>query len=459
MKRELINAHALTIRSEMGLMLYKGSFSVYEGEILAFCQTSQLPSFLLAILNQPGLRYEGMLSHCGKPVDKNNVIDCSYIDGANSLIDTLSVTDNLYALNGRTNGVIYNPRKAERTVREMMSALNLPFKKYESIDKLTVSQKYMLQLAKAIIRGSKIIVLDNISHNCSVNDYDWIRSTLVKYAKLGRTFILLSNEDNFLISNCDRVYFCRGTSIADLIFHDEYSHRVFQGILYGNHETASRNACSRVDRRAIAMEIQLPPALFGRKLTIYRGEIYGVFDLFGTLTDTVHEVFFSEFPYKIDGNLCHSYPEAVRNGLAIVSPHRRNVMFETFSLKEELLFPSIRKVSRAGIINQRMADFNVNRFLSKLKQNFEPEEEELERMKMLYYRWKLTKPKVMVIENPPLDLDVEQNKVIEALFDDAVNSGCAVLLVSSNAHAGMPLCDRALILQRDGDTEKTIPSR
>lgn len=52
--------------------------------------------------------------------------------------------------------------------------------------------------------------------------------------KEGISFVLLSNEDNQLISKCDRVYFCRGTSIVDVIFKDEYSHGLFQKIMYNN---------------------------------------------------------------------------------------------------------------------------------------------------------------------------------------------------------------------------------
>lgn len=454
MKHTIINAQGLSFKYENSTILNQGSFSVYEGELLAFCQTSQMPSFFLMLLQNPGIRYEGSFSYLGQPVGKNHPIDYSYIAGSDTLIDSLSIVDNLYVFIKQHSNLLYDKKRANHTIQQMTRALELPFDIHQSIDDLTISQKYMLELAKAILKGSRIIILDNISRNCSVDDYAWIANALERYSKMGRTFILLSNEDNFLISKCDRIYFCRGTSIIDLIFNDEYSQNTFQNILYGSHESTSKKRISLADPSATALEISLPRELYDKPLRVHRGELFGIFDLFGTLSEAVYNTFFTAFPYKINDISCNNYQQAVRNGLSIISPHRKNILFDTYTTEENLIFPTLRRISKFGVINRRLENYCSNLFLPKLTKEYDSQEAELEKLKLLFYRCMLTNPRVIVMDNPSLDLDAQQQAVVEELLHLAISSGCAIVLISSNVSIGLPLCNRALILQKNGYIEK-----
>ena len=452
MKREIINARGLTIRTENGLLVYNGSFSVYEGEILAFCQTSQIPFFLLALLENPGLQYDGYISFLGNPVSRSNPIDYTLVAGRNVLFDTLSITDNLYAFAGKPSGLLYNHRKAKIVTKGIMEAMHMPFDSSIPIEDLTISQKYMLELAKALLRNSKIIVMDNITQHCNTDDFAWIISMLKVYSQKGRTFILLSNEDNRLISECQRVYFVRGNSIADLSFQDEYTHDMFDRILYGVHtEFYRKNMNIHMATEVPAIEINLAPELHvSEPLCVYPCEIFGIFDTYGALTRVVYDTFLNDFPYAVAGKKCNSYEDAVHKGLAVVSIHRQNTLFETFTLEENLIFPALKRISRFGVINFRLYEHCLNRYMPLLQRRCDTAETELEQFKLLMYRWMLANPNVIVVEDPPLDLEAGQQRVLQAFLRDIADSGCCVILISPNANIGLKYCDRALILQKDG---------
>lgn len=457
MKRAIINAQGLTIKSENGIILDEGSFSVYEGEILAICQTSQMQSFFISLMNDPGLIYQGKILYRGKPLSRNNPLDCSYVAGHDSLFDTLSIVDNLYAFSGRKHGFIYNPRKAESVVKKTLESIGVPFPISQSVDALTISQKYILELVKAIIQGTRLIILDNISYNCSRDDYPWIIETLEKYSKRGITFVLLSNKDSLLISKCDRIYFCRGTHIVDVIFKDEYSHGLFQKIMYNNCEVVNQRRCGDNWKNRLALEIALPGELNARKMiTVNCGEVYGIFDLFGTLAESVFDSFFNSFPYKVGGKVCKNYAHAVRNGLMIISQHNTNMLFDTFSLEENFIFQALRKFSRFGIINLRMVRYAVEKCMPKFKRECNPRGEGIQRLKLLFYRCLLANPAVIVIENPALDLETDQQAEIEGMLSEATSRGVAVVLISSNANIGIPFCNRALILRKQWVIEKVV---
>lgn len=455
-----MNAQGLSIWSDSGIILNEGSFSIYEGEILAFCQTSQMPSFFISLMSASDLIYSGKILYKGKPLSVSNPLDCSYVAGRDSLFDTLSIVDNLYAFTGSRNGFIYSVREAERKVTEMLDAIGVPFAMPQSIDDLSISQKYILELVRAIIRGSRLIVLDNIAQNCSRDNYTWIIETLERYSKEGISFVLLSNEDNQLISKCDRVYFCRGTSIVDVIFKDEYSHGLFQKIMYNNSEPIRKRRCGNLREDRPALEISLSGELNADQcITVYRGEVYGIFDLFGTLAETVFNSFFESFPYKVGGKVCQSYEEAVKNGLLIISQNRSEMLFDTFSFEENFVFQALRKFSRIGIINRRMVRYAIDKYMPRQKEEGDSREEGLQCLKFLFYRCLLTNPAVIVIENPALDLEADQQAEIEKMLYEATCRGCAVVLIGCNASVGIPFCNRALILRKRGLIEKIVCDR
>ena len=247
----------------------------------------------------------------------------------------------------------------------------------------------------------------------------------------------------------------RGTSIVDVIFKDEYTHGLFQRIMYNNSEPASKRSCGDLREGKPALEISLAGEL-NADITIHRGEVCGIFDLFGTLAEMVFDSFFDSFPYRVGGKLCKSYEEAVRNGLLIISQHRSDMLFDTFSAEENFIFPALRKFSKFGVINRRMVKYAIDRYMPKRKSEYDPREEGLQRMKFLFYRCLLTNPAVIVIENPALDLETEQQAEIEKMLIEATGRGCAVVLIGSNASVGIPFCNRALILRKRGFIEEIV---
>lgn len=455
MKKIILEGRGLSIKGEKNIILRNGSFSIYEGELVAFCQTSQFESFIPVILNTSQLEYEGELLLYGKPVNRKNPVNGMYISGSDMLIDSMSIVDNLFAIrNHKRPRVFYNAEKAEKNLRKLLKELEIPFDLNIPISKLSTSQKYMLLLAKAILLDVPIIVLDNLSQQCSRDDYGWIMNLIFQYKQKGKTFVLLSNDNNFLIDKCDRIYFCCGKRIVDLIFQDEYSPEIFQKILFGHPIEILKRRETKADYQREVLEIKMPYYWYADEtLKIFHGEIFGILDLYGTLTPQVFQLFLEGFPYKVNGIECKGYCDAVRAGLALVSLHRGNMVFEGLSLSENLVLLRMKNLSRGIVRNKRLEAYCLAQYLPRLSPSYMRSEWDLEQLKLLVYRWLLLRPKVMVIDNPPFDLANEQRMELLELLQEVVASGCAVVLSSTARNECMNLCDRVLAIRSQGRNE------
>ena len=455
MKKSVLNANALTVVDNQEVLLENGSFSVYEGEFLAFCQTSQSRFFFPELLKTPSVEYRGILDYKGQPVSKKNPIRTMYISGPDMLIESMSIVDNLFVIRKHYRiSFLYNERKAKAVLKDMLSQIGLPFDIRLSVSDLSVSEKYILLLAKAIIMEVPIIVLGNLTQYCMVSYYPWIYDLIQRYRQKGRTFVLLSNDNHDLVRQCDRIYFCRGKYIVDLLFQDEYSDQIFQDILFGYLRRTMIRKETSADYHKVRMRVDLPEEWYTEKrLEIYRGEIFGILDLHGTLTSQIYQLFFDKFPYWIDGEVCRSYREAICKGLAAVSLHRGNIKFEGLSEEENLLFLKMRQLRKNIIINRRIEAYCINQYADGLSDRNPQDEWSMGQLKHLIYRWLMTNPKVMVIDNPPLNLDGEQWMEFIKLMQEIVDTGCSIILLCTAVRACTDLCDRILTIYEHGENE------
>lgn len=451
MNNEIVSAHGVTVKIDGKLILYNSSFSIYTGEIMAFCQTSQMPFFFPYLINEPSLKYEGKLRYLGKDVNRSNPISAVHIGKTDMLIDSLSIVDNLYAITLTKKNLIYSKHKAAEKIRQILHSLNLNFDVYEKIENVSVTDRYILEIVRALFCEVKLIVLENISQYFHVNDYPWLCKTMRKYAAKGYTFVLLSTEDNTLIKECERVYFSKSGSIVDILFRDEYTELMFNQLLFGKaHPKSNLNKPSNQSNQ-VALKIVLPKEICeNRWLEVLAGEVYGVFDSYGTLSEFMCNMFIEGPPYWIYGRKCQNYEEAVRNGLAFVlSPHKESI-FEKLSAQDNILLPVLRKISRYGIINRRLERFCLNTYESDMAIDNSINYQYMNSFLRQFYKWMLTNPKVMVLDNPPLDFEEKQRGEIDRILNKARQSHCAMVLISSNIGSGLKLCDRAIVIQRDG---------
>ena len=119
MKKSVLRANALTIVDNQEILLENGSFSVYEGELLGFCQTSQSRFFFPELLRAPQVECYGILDYYGRPVGKKNPIRAMYISGPDMLIESMSIVDNLFAIRRHYRlSLLYNDRKAKAVLED-----------------------------------------------------------------------------------------------------------------------------------------------------------------------------------------------------------------------------------------------------------------------------------------------------------------------------------------------------
>lgn len=103
--------------------------------------------------------------------------------------------------------------------------------------------------------------------------------------------------------------------------------------------------------------------------------------------------------------------------------------------------------------NFRMEAYCIDRYFPRLPDSIECSEWNWGQLKLLIFRWMLTNPKVIVIENPPFDMEKHQQEEFRNLLQEIVDLGCSIILISSAINDCMSLCDRMLVIKCDGENQ------
>lgn len=453
MNTTILEAHNISVRSGKEYLIQGCNFSIYAGEFVTFCQAGIERSPLMeALSGQCGLQ-SGELVFLGKTVDKHHSLNTFFVPRKSILIDSLSITDNLLALRKTRRGsFLYNASKAQAILTDFLSTQQLPFDIGTPISELREPQKYMLALIKAILFDAPVIVMDDITEHCSIEDLGWIFAFIQRYKKEGRSFVLFSNHDNFLISRSDRVYIIRNNFIADMIFQDEYAPEPFRIMLHGQKIKPFDGRKSSIDQEKCVLSMDFSGILADQLVVkIHKGEVVGLLDRYGSYSDQIYRAFTENFPYVIDGNVCEDYIGAIQNGLGVIPYPIDDLLFDSFSLAENLTFQKLPQMSVASVIHSRVEKYCVQKFFQGSLSPENLRHPYLQQLAMLVYRWLIVPSKVIVLNNPQLDGSNEMRTAFSQIVQEITQAGCALVLISPVPGHYLGLCDKAIVLNQFND--------
>ena len=121
------------------------------------------------------------------------------------LIPSLTVAENLVLGDEPMNGMFVDLAKAESCCREISERYELPVDPKKKVSEISVSEKQKLEILKVLMRGAKIIIMDEPTAVLTSQEIEELFVQLKKLKSLGHTIIFISHHLNELVELCDRM--------------------------------------------------------------------------------------------------------------------------------------------------------------------------------------------------------------------------------------------------------------
>lgn len=454
MQKEILAVRHLSLKLNDRLLLKDFCLSVFEGETLALCGIRDAGKSVLArTLVGEFPDYQGKIILNGKTVQPNECVfpNIYYISRDNTMISNMSVMDNYCAIRPVASKLFYNKKEAMKEIEDVLKSISLDLMPDTKAEKLSFAQAHLLQIKKALSLKAQIIILDGITEDYSNTEFDSLIALL--HSAHNSTFIYICDRESPITRVADRVVFLRNGRDEGMMFKDTYDSNRFQNILYEERiETLFSRASHRTNQVILEMHDFLD-AYPGLNLEVFESEIVGILDQVG---DNWNRIVPSNLNgYTIEGFHFQGRPvrdleDAVRGGLAFVSFHCDKDFFPSMSLRENITFQLLRKFDYQFFISKRIWKFVDAQYLKWTRQKSDTDNWSV--VEMMLFKWMLSNPKVMVVENLTAGIPPLAKANIFQMMNAGVNDGMSILFISSVPEDCFRVCDRVLVLKDEGDS-------
>jgi L-arabinose transport system ATP-binding protein len=450
------------------------SFSAHAGAVHGLLgENGAGKSTLLKILSGQYPPNEGELLIGGKPRHFTNAADAisagvAIIHQELQYVPYLSVAENLLLGHLPNRLGFVRAGQAMKFVNSRLRTMGVSLNPTAKLKHLSVAQRQMVEICKALLRDAQIIALDEPTSSLSHRETEILFRLVKDLRTQGKTLIYVSHRLDEVFELCD----------AATIFRDGrtvVSHQTLLGVTREQvvSEMVGREIKDIYDYRPRTLgELRLDVQVIkGRKLprpaslSVRQGEILGVFGLVGAgrseLMRLIYgadkkrggQVILDGVPLKI-----HRPSDAIRNGIVLCPEDRKEEgIVPIRSVSENINISCRRGYIRWGLFvdSQREAK-TADTFITTLRIRT-PHRRQLIRFlsggnqqKTILARWLAEFDlKVVILDEPTRGIDVGAKNEIYQIIYQLAERGCAVIVVSSELPEVLGVSDRILVM-RDG---------
>ena len=457
-------------------------FSVEKGEIHGLVgENGAGKTTLMNILsgNYPYGTYEGELILKGKKCRFSSPKDSerngiAIIHQELSLIQGMSIADNLFLGNEKGNSFFVDRQKTMEEARRLMALVGLDETPETPVEDFGAGKQQLVEIAKALSKDAEILILDEPTSSLGKEHSEALFRLMSDLKAEGKTMIIISHKLDEIISNADRITILRDGKSVETIDNrnkDADESRIVRDMvgrdindLYPkrnssiSEELALKVEHLNVQSRRRKGELSLSDISFD----IHKGEVVGLYGLMASGRSKLVKSLFGKSNGLLSKGSVEIYGksvdlktprQAIDEGLAYVAEDRmRTGLSLDRSIRENMTLPGLKKVTIKGLIDKKkektVAGDNLDSFHIKAS-SYEQDVRELSggnQQKVLLSQWFYTDPKVLILDEPTRGIDIGAKYEIYSIINEYVSSGGAVLLISSDMNEIFGMSDRIYVL-------------
>ena len=376
-----------------------------------------------------------------------------------------SVMDNLWL--GRypkVGGIMVNEGKMYKDTLKVFDELGIKVDPHRIMSTMPVSQRQMVEIAKAVSYNSKVIVFDEPTSSLTEEEVEHLFKIINMLRDRGVAIIYISHKMAEIKRISDEITIMRdGTWVAtkpsaELEMNDII--RLMVGRELGNQFPPKTNKHGEVYLKVEGLTAQYS-LLKDVSFTARRGEILGLAGLDGSgRTETLENIFGvatrKSGTVTLGGKLCRNRNsrESIKNGFALLTEERRATgIFAILNIRENTVISSLKKHKKLGLFLSEVSMRKDTQWSIDAMRTKTPTQETKIRslsggnqQKVILGRWLLTDPEVLLLDEPTRGIDVGAKYEIYQLIIDLANKGKTVLMVSSEMPELLGVCDRILVM-------------
>lgn len=355
--------------------------------------------------------------------------------------------------------------EAHRQAREVLDRVGIEVDEREILGDLTLGQQQLVEIARALQRDARVLVLDEPSAILGAKDLEVLFRVIRGLRSEGVSIVYISHRLGEHFELADRVSVLKdgrhvGTHPIDELDQDrlvalmtgrELSHERFQGAGTGG----GVNPLLQVE------DLTLDGSFSGVSFALYQGEVVGMAGMVGAGRTEVARAIAGAEPADSGRIIVDRKPVRIRSprqaralGIDLLPEDRRDEgLLLNRSLRENIGVGSLAKRTSFGVIRSQFDTDEVQKVAKAVDLRYVSLNQEAgtlsggNQQKLLLARTLAAQPQVLIFDEPTRGVDVGAKREIWQLIRELAATGKAVLVISSEIEEVLALSDRILVMR------------
>jgi D-xylose transport system ATP-binding protein len=454
------------------------SFKVKKGEIHALCgENGAGKSTLMKVLSglYPAGTYSGEIRIDGQIMKFRHISDAekagiAIIHQELALVKEMTVGENIFlGAEPKKFGIIQWDQLYYESAK-WLKAVGLNINPQTKIRSLGIGQQQLVEIAKALSKSTKILILDEPTAALTESEVEILMGILEELRSKGVSCIYISHKMPEVFRLADTITVLRdGQSVATLPRHETNEDEII-ALMVGRELTERYPRVERTPKETV-LEVKNYSVWHKDKpntkvndnihFTLRKGEILGIAGLMGAGRTELVMSLFGAYEGKSEGEVwiegkkvnIRTIQDAIREGLALVTEDRKRLgLVLGMDVKTNTTLASLEKISKWGVMNENEEMKWSQKYVKELKTKTASLETPVgtlsggNQQKVVLAKWLMSKPKILILDEPTRGIDVGAKYEIYHLMNKLVEEGVAIIMISSELPEILGMSDRIVVM-------------
>ncbi|MGR3366687.1 MAG: multiple monosaccharide ABC transporter ATP-binding protein [Sagittula sp.] len=457
------------------------TLTVRKGEIHALVgENGAGKSTLMKVLSgvYPAGSYEGEIHYDGELAQFRDISDSEsrgiiIIHQELALVPLLSIAENVFLGNERAKNGVIDWNATNRKTGELLKKVGLREAPTTMVDKLGVGKQQLVEIAKALSKEVRLLILDEPTAALSESDSQALLDLMLELKAQGVTSIIISHKLNEVRRVADSVTVIRDGSTVSTM--DAKAQPITEAAIV--RDMVGRDMAHRYPertRRAGDMLLEVSDwnvwhaehadrqVIHNAQFNVRAGEVVGIAGLMGSgRTELAMSIFGRSYGQNITGTVrikgkevdVSKIDRAIDAGLAYVTEDRKSLgLILEEPISRNVTLANLPGVSSGGILNENEETQVSEKYRRAMNIRTPSVFQKVmnlsggNQQKVVLSKWLFAGPEVLILDEPTRGIDVGAKFEIYGIINDLSAQGKGVLMISSEMPELLGMCDRIYVM-------------
>ena len=387
-------------------------------------------------------------------------------------LDDLTVAENIFLGEQITGSAgIIDWQEMNDRAKKLLKELEIDIEPKKFVEDLTISQKQIVEIIRAISKKARILVMDEPTAALGQEDMKRLFKLIGILKKSGIAVIYISHRLKEIFEITDRVTVLRDGKKIGTVKTSETCSTDLVSMMVGR-DIKDMYPKEKISIGEIVLKVKDLKAEGIKNISfdLKKGEILGIFGLLGSGRTALVNALFGVNPIKsgiiiLDGkNIKINNPRLAKNNkIGLVPVDRKHEgLALMLSVKDNITLANLKKMGSSFFINRKIEKQRAEKWINKLSIKTPSIHQEVNNLsggnqqKVVIAKWLESGSNIFILHEPTRGVDVGAKVEIYKIMEELCKQGASIIMISSELPEILSISDRIIVLNKGTITDEFI---